>query len=50
MCAESSLKLPKSKLAAAAKDTSVVELKTGQPSITPFADAAPPVAVATQHS
>jgi len=32
------------------KDTSVVELKTGQLSLTPFADAAPPVAVCPQDS
>ena len=49
-CADSSVKLAKSKAAAIAKDTSILDVKTGQPSLTPFADAAPPVTVCRQHS
>ena len=44
-CTESSQKLAKGKAGAVQKDTSLVDLKTGQPSLTPFSDAAHPIAV-----
>lgn len=47
LIAEASQKVAKGR---AQKDVSTVEVKTGQPSLTPFADAASPVAVCTLYS